>query len=155
MDWTTLSKYFRISRSVIIPGKFPHLNEIIKAIFSFPWDETRPCYQELPYYKIAAKRRPQRNWRTFELASTNQNSATCPCKPIRAKQSWRSIWSVNPSNRISIYNNKRRSTNCGVPSRFLAQDFHGFPRGWLMPTSFGKDLLPFLICDHEFHCFGQ
>ena len=24
-----------------------------------------------------------------------------------------------------------------------------------MPTSFGKDLLLFLICDHEFHCFGH
>lgn len=55
---------------------------------------------------ICEAKKPQRNWRTFELLSTNQNKASCQSEPIRVEQSWRSIWSVKHSNRISVYNNK-------------------------------------------------
>lgn len=71
---------------------------------TFSRKKRRIHFSYFPHCCVAKK--SLRNWRTFELLSTNQNKASCQSKPIRVEQSWRSIWSVKHSNRISVYNNK-------------------------------------------------
>lgn len=89
--------------------------------------------------------KPQRNWRTFELVSTNQNKASCQFEPIRTEQSWRSIWSVNHSNRISVYNNKEGLRIAGFFQGFwlrISTDF--LENGWCL-------LLSVSICRFSWH----